>query len=51
MIADLLAGIFTLVYVLLWAPETVAYPQAGVHGVLSVQEVRYGHGARGALTI
>ena len=31
MIADLLAGIFTLVYVLLWSPETVAYPQAGCY--------------------
>lgn len=25
---DLIAGIFTLIYVLLWSPETVAYPQA-----------------------
>lgn len=34
--ADVIAGIFTLVYVLLWSPETVAYPQADAHGVLTI---------------
>lgn len=24
--SDLIAGILTLIYVLLWSPETVAYP-------------------------
>lgn len=29
--SDLIAGIFTLIYVLLWTPETVAYPAAGCY--------------------